>query len=180
MTGVPVRDHYRGRKCRRRKKGNGGRIHLRFGLFQAELSGPHPDGQNSGGAVNERILGLNSVDIGNIDYSFKSVKPILHDEAKIMEIAQSQAVIPVLYGGMPDLGRYTKPDGPVENWSELMPLGKVEEARAAQEEAVELAVKDLVYIADGMAAGRRRDQPGYLRSIRGCGFSCSFKGYRNH
>jgi dimethylamine--corrinoid protein Co-methyltransferase len=69
-----------------------------------------------------------------------------------MEIAQAQAVIPVLYGGMPDLGRYTKPDGPIDNWSELLPLGKINEAMAAQEEAVALSVKDLVYIADGMAA----------------------------
>ena len=44
--------------------------------------------------VNERILGLDSVDIGNIDYSYKTVKPILHDEAKVMEIAQAQNVIP--------------------------------------------------------------------------------------
>ena len=65
-----------------------------------------------------------------------------------MEQAQSQAVIPVLYGGMPDLGEYTKPDGPVDNWSELLPLGKIQEAMEAQEEAVEHAVKDMVYIAE--------------------------------
>lgn len=100
--------------------------------------------------VNERVLGMDSIDIGNIDYSYKTVKPILHDEAKVMELAQAAAVMPVLYGGMPDLGRYTKPDGPVDNWSELLPLGKIEEARLAQEEAVKHAVKDMVYIAEGM------------------------------
>lgn len=52
--------------------------------------------------VNERILGLDSVDIGNIDYSYKTVKPILHDEAKVMETPARTS--PVLYGGMPDLG----------------------------------------------------------------------------
>ncbi len=122
------------------------------GCFKLNYQAHIPMDRTTAVLVNERVLGLDSVDIGNIDYSFKTVKPILHDEAKIMELAQAQAVIPVLYGGMPDLGRYTKPDGPVDNWSELLPLGKVKEALAAQEEAVEHAVKDLVYIADGMEA----------------------------
>jgi dimethylamine--corrinoid protein Co-methyltransferase len=122
------------------------------GCFKLNYQAHIPMDRTTAVLVNERVLGLDSVDIGNIDYSFKTVKSILHDEAKIMEIAQSQAVIPVLYGGMPDLGRYTKPDGPVDNWSELLPMGKIKEALAAQEEAVEHAVKDLVYIADGMAA----------------------------
>lgn len=122
------------------------------GCFKLSYQANIPIDRTTSVLINERVLGLDSVDIGNIDYSFKSVKPILHDEAKIMEIAQAQAVIPVLYGGMPDLGRYTKPDGPVDNWSELLPSGKIQEALAAQEEAVEHAVKDLVYIADGMAA----------------------------
>lgn len=121
------------------------------GCFKLSYQAHVPMDRTTSVLINERVLGLDSVDIGNIDYSYKSVKPILHDEAKIMEIAQAQAVIPVLYGGMPDLGRYTKPDGPVDNWSELLPLGKVKEAMAAQEEAVEHSVKDLVFIADGMA-----------------------------
>lgn len=122
------------------------------GCFKLNYQAHIPMDRSTAVLINERVLGLDSVDIGNIDYSFKTVKPILHDEAKVMELAQTQAVIPVLYGGMPDLGRYTKPDGPVDNWSELLPMGKVQEALAAQEEAVEHSVKDLVYIADGMAA----------------------------
>jgi dimethylamine--corrinoid protein Co-methyltransferase len=51
---------------------------------------------------------------------------------------------------MPDLGRYTQPDGPIPNWSQLLPLGKIDEARAAQEEAVPAAVEDIVYVAAGM------------------------------
>jgi dimethylamine--corrinoid protein Co-methyltransferase len=120
------------------------------GCFKLNYQAHIPMDRSTAVLVNERILCLDSVDIGNIDYSYKTVKSILHDEAKVMEIAQSQAVIPVLYGGMPDLGRYTKPDGPVDNWSELIPMGKIKEALSAQEEAVEHAVKDLVYIADGM------------------------------
>lgn len=100
--------------------------------------------------VHEKVLAADSLDLGNIDYSYKSVKAILHDEAKVMENVQLNTIMPVLYGAMPNLGLYTRPDGPVENWSELLPLGKITEARAAQEEAVEHAVKDMVYIAGGM------------------------------
>jgi dimethylamine---corrinoid protein Co-methyltransferase len=102
--------------------------------------------------VHEKLLSADSLDLGNIDYSYKSVKAILHDEAKVMENVQMNTIMPVLYGAMPNLGLYTRPDGPVENWSELLPLGKIKEARAAQEEAVEHAVKDMVYIAGGMYA----------------------------
>jgi len=100
--------------------------------------------------VHEKVLSADSLDLGNIDYSYKSVKAILHDEAKVMENVQLNTIMPVLYGAMPNLGLYTKPDGPVDNWSELLPLGKIDEARAAQEEAIEYAVKDMVYVAAGM------------------------------
>jgi len=100
--------------------------------------------------VHEKVLGADSLDLGHIDYSYKAVKSVLHDEAALMELTQLNSVMPVLYGSMPNLGLYTKPDGPVDNWSELLPQGKIAEARAAQEEAVEHAVKDIVYVAGGM------------------------------
>ncbi len=100
--------------------------------------------------IHEKVLGADSLDLGHIDYSYKAVKSVLHDEAAMMELTQLNSVIPVLYGSMPNLGLYTKPDGPVDNWSELLPLGKIDEARAAQEEAVDHAVKDIVYVAEGM------------------------------
>lgn len=100
--------------------------------------------------VSEKVLGADSVDIGNMDYSYKAVKQIIHNETPVMELAQHNAVMPVLYGSMPNLGLYTRPDGPVENWAELLPLGKIDEARAAQEEAVEHAVRDIVFVAGEM------------------------------
>lgn len=100
--------------------------------------------------VSEKVLGADSVDIGNMDYSYKAVKQIVHNETPVMELAQLNTVMPVLYGSMPNLGLYTKPDGPVENWSELLPLARIEEARAAQEEAVEHAVRDMVFVAGEM------------------------------
>jgi dimethylamine--corrinoid protein Co-methyltransferase len=51
---------------------------------------------------------------------------------------------------MPDLGRYSRPDGPVANWSELLPLGRIAEARAAQEEAAAMAAHDIAHVAEGM------------------------------
>ena len=81
--------------------------------------------------------------MGHVDYSFKPVKAIVHEERQAMEQIQLNATIPVFYGAMPNLGLYTKPDGPVDNWSELLPLGKIQESRALQEEAVEIAVKDI-------------------------------------
>jgi dimethylamine--corrinoid protein Co-methyltransferase len=51
---------------------------------------------------------------------------------------------------MPDLGRYSKPDGPIDNWSELLPLMKVDEARAAQIEACAMLVEDINFVADHM------------------------------
>jgi len=98
----------------------------------------------------ERGYGLDSTDYGFTDYNFKAVKSIVSYEAASVERAVEGSIIPVLYGGMPNLGFYTKPDGPVDNWAELLPNGKIEEARAAQEEAVQLAVHDIVYVAEQM------------------------------
>jgi dimethylamine--corrinoid protein Co-methyltransferase len=69
-----------------------------------------------------------------------------------MKIAQSLLTNPVQYGAMPDLGRYSKPDGPIPNWSELLPMGKIDEARQAQEEAAEMLIEDIDFVADAMVA----------------------------
>jgi len=98
----------------------------------------------------ERCIGSDSTDIGFTDYNFKAVKPIVTYEAAVMQRCLSESIIPVLYGGMPNLGFYTKPDGPIDNWAELLPAGKVNEALAAQEEAVSHAVRDIVYVAEKM------------------------------
>lgn len=98
----------------------------------------------------ERGYGLDSTDYGFTDYNFKAVKSIVSYEAASVEKAVEGSIIPVLYGGMPNLGFYTKPDGPVDNWAELLPNAKIDEARAAQEEAIKHAVHDMVYVADQM------------------------------
>ncbi len=111
--------------------------------------------QDAGSRINdlqnyEQTVCTDTVELYHHDYSFKPIKPVLPFEQETMRQVQSLLTIPCAYGAMPDLGRYTVPDGPVPNWSQLLPLGRIDEARAAQEEAVELAVDDIVYVADGM------------------------------
>lgn len=98
----------------------------------------------------EKALGSDSVDIGYPDYSYKAVKPVAYIESQVLQNALQRNVMPLFYGAMPNLGLYTKPDGPVDNWSELLPQGKINEAYIAQEEAVDMAVKDIVYVAEYM------------------------------
>lgn len=98
----------------------------------------------------ERALASDSIELCHVDYSYKPVKAIISEEKQAMEQAQLMTTLPLLYGAMPNLGLYTRPDGPVANWSELLPAGKIQEAREAQEEAVEHAVKDIVFVASNM------------------------------
>jgi dimethylamine--corrinoid protein Co-methyltransferase len=100
----------------------------------------------------EQVVGVDIVELWQIDYSYKAIKTNVAHEGQSMKIAQALCTNPVQYGAMPDLGRYSKPDGPIPNWSELMPLGKIEEARRAQEEAVEMLITDINYVADHMVA----------------------------
>ena len=96
--------------------------------------------------LHERVLCSDTMELCTTDYSYKSIKNFIAEEAMTMELAQNNCVMPIFYGAMPNLGQYTKPDGPIDNWSELLPLGRIDEARAAQEEAVEHAVRDMVFM----------------------------------
>jgi dimethylamine--corrinoid protein Co-methyltransferase len=69
------------------------------------------------------------------------ITPLCDDEQKHLMVA------PVFYGAMPNLGLYTQPDGPVPNPAELLPQGKIKEAREAYDGAIEHAVRDMVYVA---------------------------------
>lgn len=99
----------------------------------------------------EQYLCADSVELYHQNYSFKPAKGVLGLEQTVMRQAQLLITAPCGYGAMPDLGLYTVPDGPLPNWSQLLPLGKVAEARAAQEEAVELAAADIFHVAAGIA-----------------------------
>jgi len=128
--------------------------------------------------IHERVLGADSVDIGLEDYNYKTVKGVAKREAAVLKNALNKTTIPLFYGAMPNLGFYTKPDGPVDNWAVLLPEGKIKEALAAQEEAVEHAVKDIVYVAEQMydigADGFQLDTSGaagdadFLAALKSC------------
>ncbi len=96
--------------------------------------------------------GADMIELWHQDYSYKAVRTVLSFQTQVMKEAQLQTVIPLNYGAMPDLGRYSMPDGPAPNWSELLPLGRYDEARAAQLEAVEHLEKDMWAVIEAMVA----------------------------
>lgn len=98
----------------------------------------------------ERAMGADTMEMGHVDYSFKPVKPIVSDEQQEFEQALLVSTLPLFYGAMPNLAIYSQPDGPLPNPAELLPMGKIKEARASQEAAVQMAVKDIVYVASAL------------------------------
>lgn len=100
--------------------------------------------------IYEKLLGADTLELGHVDYSFKPVKPIVGIEQTVLEQTLMVTHPPLFYGAMPNLGLYSQPDGPFPNPSELMPLGKIAEARDSSEKAVEDAVKDIVYVSSAM------------------------------
>ena len=100
--------------------------------------------------IYEQWFGADTIELHHVDYSFKPVKAIVPFEAQEMHEVLLRVVAPVQYGAQPNLGLYSRPDGPVPNWAELLPLGRIAEARAAQEEAIPMAVKDMVYVCESM------------------------------
>jgi dimethylamine--corrinoid protein Co-methyltransferase len=118
------------------------------------------------------------MELAHVDYSFKPVKPIVGNEQPVLEQALLITTAPLFYGAMPNLGLYTQPDGPAPNPAELMPMGKISEARSSYEQTVELAVKDMVYVASAMhesgADGINFDttgaagDPDFLATLQAC------------
>lgn len=98
----------------------------------------------------EQCLASDSLELFHQDYSYKAVKTLVPTEQMAMKQAQERLTIPVHYGSQPDLGRYSEPDGPCPNWSTLLPGLKIAEARAAQEQAMALAVEDMVHVAEAL------------------------------
>jgi dimethylamine--corrinoid protein Co-methyltransferase len=100
--------------------------------------------------IYEKIMGADTMELCHVDYSYKPIKPIVTMEQPILEQALLGTHIPLFYGAMPNLGLYSQPDGPFPNPAELLPSGKIEEARASLEATVDEAVKDIVYAGSAM------------------------------
>ncbi len=60
----------------------------------------------------EQLYGADSCELYHVDYSYRAVKTVLPYEQQQMKEAQERVTIPVHYGAQPDLGRYSRPDGP--------------------------------------------------------------------
>lgn len=133
------------------ERGNEGISIFDAGTLKLPIRHGIPMDRSTALLVHERALSSDAMELCNTDYSYKAVKNIVPEEAMAMEAAQKLCVMPVFYGAMPNLGLYTKPDGPLENWAELLPGGKIKEALEAQEEAAELCKNDMVYIGSLMA-----------------------------
>ncbi|MBM9615897.1 hypothetical protein JWJ90_16630 [Desulfobulbus rhabdoformis] len=103
--------------------------------------------------VFERAMGADTLELQHIDYSYKPCKPIVGFELPDLDLLLNSTVAPVFYGAMPNLGLYSQPDGPCPNPADLLPLGKIDEAQKAYEEAVEHAVSDIVFVASAMYEG---------------------------
>jgi dimethylamine--corrinoid protein Co-methyltransferase len=86
----------------------------------------------------------------HIDYSYKPLKPIVSYEQATLEQALAATHAPMFYGAMPNLGLYTRPDGPFPNPMELLPMGKIEEGRQSYEQMVEAAVEDICFVSEIM------------------------------
>ena len=98
----------------------------------------------------ERALGADSIEYGHIDYSWKSVRPLVADEHILVERCLLATTAPLFYGAMPNLGLYTQPDGPFPNPTELLNKGMIKESRESGEKMVEAAANDIVYIASAV------------------------------
>jgi dimethylamine--corrinoid protein Co-methyltransferase len=98
----------------------------------------------------EQRLGQDLLELWHIEYSYKAIKTILPFQQQLMQNAQLMLTAPIQYGAQPNLAFYSKPDGPADNWFELLPRGDIAGARAAIEEAMEHATKDFVYVGEGM------------------------------
>jgi dimethylamine--corrinoid protein Co-methyltransferase len=100
--------------------------------------------------IYERLIGADTLELAHIDYSFKPVKPIVVFEQPILEQALLMTIPPLFYGAMPNLGLYSQPDGPCENPADLLPKGKIAEARESYEKQIDYAVRDMVYVGGQM------------------------------
>lgn len=94
----------------------------------------------------ERALAADTTSMGHSDYSFKPVKPIINFEMNEYYTASMMTTAPFLYGAQPNMGLYFQPDGPHQNPADLLPRGKIKEARDAQEAAAEQLREDLVFV----------------------------------
>jgi dimethylamine--corrinoid protein Co-methyltransferase len=102
----------------------------------------------------ERGAAADTAGCGNEDYSFKPVKAIIDNEMQSYYTSSLSTTIPLIYGAQPNMGLYYQPDGPFPNPAELLPVGEIDAARKAQEDAAEALKEDMIFV------GKRMDEMG--------------------
>jgi dimethylamine--corrinoid protein Co-methyltransferase len=98
----------------------------------------------------ERALMADTLEMAYVHYSPKPVKSILPEEQYAVAETLLVTTPTLLYGVMPNMPTYTKPDGPCENAAELMPKGLIQEAKDAQIEAAGMLETDLMALGKAM------------------------------
>lgn len=100
--------------------------------------------------IYERALMADTLEMAYVHYSAKPVKTILPEEQYAVAETLLTTIPALLYGVMPNMPTYTKPDGPCENAAELMPRGRIQEAREAQMESAAMLQHDLQLLGKAM------------------------------
>lgn len=109
-------------------------------------SGIHSMGRTTSLLGYERGVAPDTASLGHEDYSFKPVKGVIEYEMQGYYEASQSLTIPLFYGSQPNLGLYFQSDGPFPNPADLLPAGKIKEARESQEAAAAALKKDMVFI----------------------------------
>ena len=161
--GAPRRHLREPRPLQRRGHRRRGRPHARTASAARTAGSRINDLQNY-----EQTVCTDTVELYHHDYSFKPIKPVLPFEQETM---RQDAVAAHHPGGIRrDAGPgplHRCPTVPCRTGRQLLPLGRIDEARAAQEEAVEAAVDDIVLRRRRHVRGRRRrHQPRHGRGGR--------------
>ena len=98
----------------------------------------------------ERVLMADTLEMAYVHYSAKPVRTILPEEQYMVAETLLTTTPALLYGFMPNIPTYTKPDGPCGNPAELMPKGLVKEAQEAQMEAAAMLESDILLLGEAM------------------------------
>lgn len=97
--------------------------------------------------VHERALAQDSaVFQATAAINIMEIKAEIDVETQAYETTSLLMVIPLLYTAAPAILWYFHPNGPYDNPSDILPQGKIKEAREASEKAADHLMNDLIFI----------------------------------
>lgn len=122
--------------------------HSLYGNFSEAGGVGIPIDSTTANMLMERAFGFDSVFYGWLDFSFKSSKAVITQQQQEIESILTNTLSPLIYGAMPNLGGYYKPDGPFDNVGDLMAEGKILEGMETYEKLVDHAKNDIVWVSE--------------------------------